>query len=249
MNCLLGRKARGLILILAVLFCYALVPTPSYAADIDVYAEGAYTATDMVLYIYADIHVDHLLSFGVKVNYPSGLTYSSATKNDAIWEFRDGATVYPYMNPENVNPSGGDPGEVVIIGGKLDTATPKAGVTGTRVLLGTVTFAHSGVTDFSGVTLTYGRDDGAGGYENFVGMNAAQTAAVEYDGSGVDFTEITIAMRGDANLDDRINTQDMSVIRNTIVTGGIIHPWMDCNNDGRINTQDMSCVRNIITSH
>ena len=147
MNCLLGRKEKGLILGLAALMCCALIPATSNAANVDVYAEGAYTATDLVVYIYADINAGPILSFGVKVNYPATLTYSSAAKNENVWFFGDGTTNHAYMNPEDNGSA------VVIIGGKLDTAAPTPGVTGTRVLLGTVTFTHSGVTNFSGVTL------------------------------------------------------------------------------------------------
>jgi hypothetical protein len=237
MNCLLGRKARGLILTFALLICCGLIATPSFAADVDVYAEGAYTADDLVLYIYADINAGPILSFGVKVNYPSTLTYDSATKNEAIWYFGDGTTNHPYMNPEN------DGSGVVIIGGKLDTNAPTAGVTGTRVLLGTVTFTHDpSVTDFSGVTLTYGRGDGTGDYKNFVGS----TDGTVFDGAGVGFA-VEIHKRGDANGDGSINVADMSAVRFFITNGGIQYPWMDCNDDQNVNVADMSCVRYIIT--
>lgn len=216
-----------------------LTPFNLLAADVDVYAEGAYTETDLVLYIYADINSESILSFGVKVEYPAGLTFGSATKNEAVWFFGDGSTNYPYMGPED------DGSGVVIIGGKLDTGDPTAGVTGTRVLLGTVTFTHTGMTDFSGVTLTYGRGDGTGDYKNFV--STAGTVYDSADSTGVSFTT-EIHQRGDANGDGAINVADMSAVRYVIVNGGNIYPWLDCNGDGNVNVADMSCVRYIITN-
>lgn len=231
---LIARNGKGLILSMVLIMIYCvMIPTAASAADIDVYAEGAYTAGDLVVNIYADIHVPAILSFGVKLNYPAGLTFSSATKNETVWYFGDGVTNQPYMDPEN------DGSGVVIIGGKLDTAAPTAGVTGNRVLLGTVTFTHSGVTDFSGITLTYGRGDGTGTYMNFVG-----TDGTEYDGDGVAFT-VEIHERGDANADGVISTADYLAIRNNLNSTSA-PLWIDCNGDGTISTADYLCVRNNI---
>jgi hypothetical protein len=230
MSSLRDKKRMGLIFALAVMTCCALIPTASFAADVDVYAEGAYTDTDLVVYIYADINAGPILSFGVKVNYPAGLTFSSATKNEAVWFFGDGTTNHPYMNPED------DGTGVMIIGGKLDTAAPTAGVTGTRVLLGTVTFTHNGVTDFSGVTLTYGRGDGTGDYKNFVG-----TDGTVHDGGGVGFA-IEIHERGDANADNAIDIRDMRTLRGSIGNSDL-PPWIDCDGDGAVDVRDVRCLR------
>lgn len=63
------------ILLLACLIC---MPSAVLAADVDVYAKGAYTEADLVLYIYADITPD-ILSYGVKVIFDtSEVTLTSA---------------------------------------------------------------------------------------------------------------------------------------------------------------------------
>jgi hypothetical protein len=142
------------------------------------------------------------------------------------------------MNPEN------DGSGVVIIGGKLNTNAPTEGVTGTRVLLGTVTFTHSGVTDFSGVTLTYGRGDGTGDYKNFVGTNGTVL-----DGAKVDLSNVIIAKRGDANADGIINNVDMGVVRNIIlgrIPGVKYRCYADADANGSVTNVDMGVIRNII---
>jgi hypothetical protein len=227
-----NRFKIHLAIVFAVFLGFAFTPLPGYSAEVDVYAEGAYSSTNLVLYIYADIDPGPILSFGVKVNYPPSLTFVSATKNEAVWYFGDATTKYPYMNPE-ISPEGG----VVIIGGKLDTGAPEAGVDGARVLLGTVTFTHAGVTDFSSVDLTYAHGDGTGTFSNFVGTNG-----VVKDVSNVDFIGATIAERGDANADGFINSTDAQWV-SQIFFGR--RPWSilaDCNGDGSVNSTDAQCI-------
>ena len=131
-----------LVLIATVSIGAAFMPAASFAADVDVYIDGSYTDTDLDVHVFADINAGPILSFGVRVDYPPSLVLSSATKNETVWYFGDGMAEYSYMDPEE------DGSGVVIIGGKLDTSAPTAGVTGNRVLLGTIKFTHSGVTDF-----------------------------------------------------------------------------------------------------
>ena len=77
------------------------MPGSVLGADVDVYAEGAYSETDFVLYIYADITPD-ILSYGVKVSFDtSELTLTSAEKNEDVWFLGDGSTNYAYMEPEH----------------------------------------------------------------------------------------------------------------------------------------------------
>jgi hypothetical protein len=225
-------NGHPIICLAALLLCVALVKPAT--ADVSVYAQGAYDDTNLVLYIYADIDdATPILSFGVRVEYPAGLVVESATKNESVWYFGDGTTNYPYLDPED------DGSSVVIIGGKLDTTAPTAGVFGDRVLLGTVTFTHSGMTDDShGMTLTYGRGDGSSTYENFVATNGD-----ELDGT-VTFA-FEIHTRGDANGDGDISTADYIVIRNSMGSTAP-PPWVDCNGSGDISTADYICVRNII---
>lgn len=233
MKNLCDLKGRGLIFVYAVIIYYALLNTAAFAADVDVYAEGAFTDTDLVVYVYANINAGPILSFGVKVNYPDGLTFSSASKNDAAWYFSDGTINHPNMNPEDEGTG------VVIIGGKLDAEAPTAGVTGTRVLLGTVNFTHNNITDFSGVTLTYGRGDGTDDYKNFVGIDGTVC-----DGDGVGF-DVEIRERGDADGDRMLTTSDISAIRE-LLDGNDYVVFADCNDDGVLTNLDMFCVRNKI---
>jgi hypothetical protein len=219
---------------LAVLLLYVALVQPA-AADVDVYAEGAYTDSDLVLYIYADID-PAILSFGVRVDYPTGLAVTSATKNDGVWYFGEESPGYDYMDPED------DGNGVVIIGGKLDTDEPTAGVVGERILLGTITFSHTGLTDFSGITLTYGRGDGTCAYKNFVGTDAEGTV---YDNNGVTF-QVGIYERGDASADGNITPADMIAVRNAYYGGAPLpsETAADCNRDGNITPADMICIRN-----
>jgi hypothetical protein len=213
------------------------MPSSVLGSDVDVYAQGAYNGAKLDLYVYADINLtppDAILSFGVKVEYPGELSNPVATKNEDVWYFGDGGPEFAYMNPEVGS------GGVVIIGGKLDTSAPTAGVTGSRVLLGTITFDYAGVTDPIGVTITYGRGDGTGDYKNFVG-----TDGFVYDGAGVSFAAVVIHERGDANGDGAVDAVDYVAIRNNI-NATSFPPWMDCNEDDAVDAVDYVCVRNKI---
>jgi len=243
----LGRLKGRLSVCVVLLACLVVLPGSALAAqgtfpDVDVYAKGAYTATDLVIYLFADISVvttgEPILSFGVKVEYPGTLTYSGATKNEAVWYFGDGAPDYAYMDPED------DVSGVVIIGGKLNTSAPAEGVQGSRVLLGTVEFTHSIVdpqdSDFSGVSVTYGRGDGTGDYKNFVDVDGdVVDGAVNFD------TEIH--KRGDANADGHVTGADLSSLKYYMVNGGIRYPWIDCNDDLDVTGADLSCIKYIMT--
>lgn len=229
---------------LAALACAGVLGVGAESqAAVSVYAEGAYTATDLVVNIYADITGEPLVSTGVKLMFdPSRLTVAAngATKNEGVWYFGDASAKIPYMAPE-VNPT---TGEVVIITGKLDTSAPTDGVLGNRVPVGQVKFtradnASPGATPelFFGVSLENGKADP---YVNF-----ATTASVSLDPS-VTYTA-KIRKRGDANADGAVNAQDMSAVKNYMTAGGTANIWKDCNADGNINAQDMSCVKYSMT--
>lgn len=231
---------RRLSVVLAcVLGCW-LFAAQGMGADVDVYAEGAYTSTDVAVYIYADINGPAILSYGVKLTYdPAVLTVTSAAKNEAVWYMGDGSANNAYMDPET-----GTAGEVVIIGGKLDTASPLAGVSGTRVLLGKVVFsrAESSTPFSSALGLTYGRmttdnPPSLGAYKNFVAVDGTVK-----DGAGVAMETPVTHERGDANADGVINVNDMIGLREEI--GKPDAPvWADCNGDEVVNVNDMICLR------
>jgi hypothetical protein len=214
-----------------------LLPTAALAADVDVFAEGAYTATTLDVYLYATINSDNLCSYGVKLNYDtSKLTVGTATKNDAVWYFGTAADKKAYMNPDTSTA-----GQIIFIGGKLDTGDTHAGVTGTRVLLGQVSFTRKDSTmglgttaeSYFGISAALGK---ASPYDNFV-----TTAGVVKDSTLVAFTA-KVRERGDANGDGSINSTDYLAIR-TLIGATNPPPYADCNADGAVNSTDYLCVR------
>ncbi len=224
-------------------FAFIQLNSAPARADVNVFAEGAYTADTLVVYIYADTTVSpvtELRSAGVKLAYDtSELTVSSAEKNESVW-FLGGET---YMEPEISTP-----GEVVFILGKLDPADPAAGVSGDRVLLGKVTFARAGATTDFGLGLDLGKlgeEEDPPGSGIFSFKNFVNTDGNVLDEAGVSFGAISVYERGDANGDGIVNFQDMLFIRAYTQNGGNDTPFADCNNDGIINFQDMLCVRAI----
>lgn len=225
------RKKIGLIVAVFLVLAW----TVPGMASVNVFVEGAYTDTDLAVYVYANITGDNILSAGVKLTYQtSDLTVTSATKNEDDWYMGDGTTNEAYMDPDTSTP-----GEVIIICGKLDSTTGHAldGVSGDRVLLGVIRFSRTGSTmPFSPILSI---DLGKGGdYDNFV-----ETDGDVLDGTGVTFGTIEVHERGDANGDGNVNVLDMSTIKYFMVNGGDYHCWMDCNDDENINVQDMSCIK------
>ena len=207
------------------------------AAAVTVYAEGAYTDSDLVVYIYADIDTDAICSAGVKLTYDNTvLTVAAAEKNDDVWYMGDGTTNETYMDPEDVGDG------VIVICGKLDTADPTAGVMDSRVLLGKVTFNIVGapittpVADpeaHFGISVELGR---GGDFANFVTVAGTEIDdAVVFDGA-------IVRERGDANASGDITSADMFKIRSLLGSGEYI-VYADCNGSGDITGADMFCVR------
>ena len=214
----------------------AFMPAYSFA-DVDVYVEGAYTETDLVVYIYADIDGDTVLrSAGVKLTYsPSELTVGSAEKNEDDWFMgAGGQEPEEYMDPEIETT-----GEVVIILGKLDTDVPGVGVSGTRVLLGKVSFTRteSSMPYSPDLSIGLGR---TGDFANFVDTEVPLANVLD---ASITFGSAEIHERGDANGSGTISTADYITIRNNIGATDF-PPWMDCNGSESISTADYICVRN-----
>lgn len=228
------KSSRSLLIIgLLVFMASALIPVNSLAADVDVYVEGAYTESDLAVYIYADINSPtELRSAGVKLTYePSELTVTSAEKNESVWFLGSES----YMDPDTSTA-----GEVVIILGKLDTGDATAGVSGDRVLLGKVRFSRTGSSMPFSPTLGIALGK-VNPYANFV--DTAEPTANVLDNTGVNFGTIKIAERGDANADGSINALDAGTVRNIFFGGGSYVCYADCNGDGNINALDAGCVR------
>jgi len=238
-------------------YLHILLVLPA-AAAVTVYAEGAYTDSDLVVYIYADITTDAICSAGVKLSYNNTvLTVASAEKNDAVWFMGAGAPGHPYMNPEDAGDG------VIVICGKLDTNNPTVGVIGDRVLLGKVSFNIVGapittpVTDpegFFGISVGLGRDEP---FANFVTTGGVELDAdaepVAFTGATVRergdaaepvaFTGATVRERGDANADGYITNSDFIAVRN-FMNANLYCVYGDCNNDTYITNSDFICIRN-----
>ena len=236
---MLRKMAKFLVLAVA---CIGMWATVSWAG-VSVYAEGAYTDDNLVVYIYVDVDTDPILSYGVKLIYnPSDLgsppDFSSPVveKNNGDWYFGDKTSPYP---TPNADPDTTTPGEIVIVGGKLDSASPQAGVTGDRVLLAKVTFSRLNA-NIPSAELYLGR---GGEFSNFVRVNGddldkALAGEDEIDPIG----QVEIHERGDANGDGNINSIDAQFVSQVFF--GLLSPnlWADCNGDGSINSLDAQCI-------
>jgi dockerin type I repeat protein len=231
----LKKSSRSLLIIgLLVFVASALIPVNSFA-DVDVYGEGAYTESDLVVYIYADINSPtELRSAGVKLTYETAaLTVDTAEKNESDWFLGSES----YMDPDTSTA-----GEVVIILGKLDTGDATAGVSGDRVLLGKVRFNRTGSSiPFSPtLDLALGKVDP---YANFV--DTAEPTANVLDDTGVNFGTITIAKRGDANADGNITMADAMFVKHMFQSGLPYVCYADANSDDGISMADAMLIKHI----
>jgi hypothetical protein len=238
-------KRRSPCIILAALVLL-LLPTAALAADVDVFAEGAYsynrtspaTAGKLVVYIYANINTgtDPLCSYGVKLTYNSTKLGSPlAAKNAAVWYMGASSPGNTYMDPDISTA-----GQIIFVGGKLDTASPTAGVTGQRVLLGTVSFTRldnaavgSDPATYFGIGLALGK---ASPYDNFVTVGG-----VKKDGNTA--FSYTVREAGDVvGTGGAINAADAQRVMQ-IFNG--VYPFTvfaDCNLNGSINAADAQCI-------
>ena len=234
------KTIKKLIVFWFALFAGIQLNSASAHANVNVFAEGAYTADTLVVYIYADTTVStvsELRSAGVKLTYAtSELTVNSANKNESVWFLGNSS----YMEPEIITP-----GEVVFILGKLDTANPAAGVSGEKVLLGKVTFSRAGTTTDFGLGLDLGKlgeEEDPPGSGIFSFNNFVKTDGSVLDGAGVSFGSISVYQRGDANGDGTVNVNDLRTLRQVI--GDPDAPcYADCNGDGIVNVNDLRCLR------
>jgi len=194
-TCFIGL---GFLLFMVGLLIPSLAP-----ANVHVYGEGAYTEAELTVTLYAEITgLTELRSAGVKLIYdPSEIIVSGAEKNDALW-FIDSE---PYMDPDTDTP-----GEVVLLVFKLDPSDPSSGVTGDRVLLGTVTFVPPGLGSIPPsptLGLAYGKRGSQNQYTNFVDTSQGtldDTAAVTFGTitmTGPGETEITVYVSTDTGAD------------------------------------------------
>jgi hypothetical protein len=235
-------KRNVIVIALAVLLMGVGLPAVSSAADVS--TECAYTDTTFICEIYVDTGGVELRSGGVMMTYDTGkLSAPVATKNETDWYFGAGVAQHDYMNPDTATS-----GLVVFIVGILNENHPAAGVGGTRVKVGDVSFTREDTVNppldtsgadqavFFGITTDLGR---VAPYVNFV-----DTAGTELDSAPVGFGEM-VAERGDANAYGRISTADYIATRNLIGSTNF-PPYANCNGDSVISTADYICVRNKI---
>lgn len=201
----------------------------------DLAVEGYFTTDGPAVKaeIYANINDSHpVLSYGVKLNYdPSQMTVVSATKNEAVWYMGDGTEA---GNKNYMNPDTGTAGKVIIVGGKLDTSAPLAGVTGRRVLLGKVLFSRSSTSYKPVLSLDYAK---AEPYSNFVGTDGGQL-----DNSSSIEMSIEVKELGDANQSGSITPADINAVKANISSASY-HVFMDCNCDGKLSPADINCIK------
>ncbi len=225
---MLRRMAKFLIPALA---CIGLWATVSWAS-VNVYAEGAYTDNDLVVYLYVDVATDPIVSYGVKLTYdPSNLGSPVVQKNSEDWYFGEQAS--PLATP-NAEPDTSTPGEVVIVGGKLDSAAPQAGVAGDRVLLAKVTFSRL-TANVPRAELYLGKD---GNYSNFVQVNGDELDDILAGAGKTDrIGSVSIFARGDANGDGNLDALDYRILKQLIGTEGW-PVYADGNGDGDLDALD-----------
>ena len=110
---------------------------PALAA-VNVYGTASSAGPTITVTVYADVTDTSVLSFGVNLHYPStALRLISATNNPTIWHFSDGTRQLNAGMPDTSLP-----GEVILVGGHMDGTNPLAGVCGSQLILGTVSFAR-----------------------------------------------------------------------------------------------------------
>ena len=224
------NSRKSLAMVLAVSLVVLVLPAAVMAASVS--AECAYTDTDVVCEVYVDTASVELRSGGVRLTYtPGDLTVNSAEINDAAWFFGAGGS--DYATPNAIDTS--VPGIVDLVVGKLDTNAISAGVIGTKVLIGRVTFDRNN-NNLPAIAAGLAR-----GGEPFVSfVNATSGAPLD----GTTFGTI-VAERGDANQDGDITNVDMGLTRNIILNSGY-SIFADVNGDGMVTNVDMGLVRNKI---
>ena len=233
------EKRNLLFIVMAVCLIGLGLPGVSLAAN--VFTECAYTDTTFMCEIYVNTDGADLRSGGVLMTYDtSKLSDPAASKNEAVWFFGDGSSQYAYMNPDTSTT-----GQIVFIVGKLNTADTAAGVGGTRVKIGEVSFTRVAPVEnpvpgtqgpaqaaFFGITTDLGRD---APYVNFV-----STAGAELDSAPIGFSE-KVAERGDANADGSIDAGDFRAI--ALYFPDPAPPiYSDCNGDGTVDAGDFRCA-------
>lgn len=150
------------------------------AAAITVSGTASSTGPTIEVDLAATITNTALMSFGVQLNYsPTDLYVLSASQDTNVWFLAANGIQYRYPDPDT-----SVPGQVVILGGKLDGSNPLQGVAGTKRPLGSVVFGRlsHNLPTFS---LALGH---ASAFANFVTTNGV---TLDNLAGGVTFTGVT----------------------------------------------------------
>ncbi len=129
-------------------------------ATVGVYGVASSSGEFVTVQVYADIATVPIVSYSARVYYDPGILHVvNATRNDSVWRLFDGLRAVPYVEPD-----ASTPGQVLMVGARLEAGDPLGGVVGNGVLLGTIVFGrHRSTTP--GFSLTIGR---TGDYASFV---------------------------------------------------------------------------------
>ena len=155
---------------LQTLLLAAAVCAAPASASVRVYGEASSTGPEISVEIYADIADTAIVSHTFRLFYnASQLQLLDANRNTAVWYLRNSNTSYPYPEPD-----GSRPGEILFVGAHMDGSNPRAGVIGSRVLLGTARFSRNSPATPT-FDMTIGR---AGQFANFVNTDATVLEAL-----------------------------------------------------------------------
>jgi len=148
------------LLTLAALLALQSALLPRATADVRVYGLASSDGNSIRVDAYADIVQTPVISFGLKLYYDDKLLQViSASQEHSTWFFHDGTTRLPGPAPDV-----SQPGEVVLLGAKLDGRNPRTAIEGKGILLGTVVFARH-TPDAPRFRINLGRE---GNFANFV---------------------------------------------------------------------------------
>lgn len=129
-------------------------------AAVSVYGVASSSGEFVTVRAYATITTTPVVSFSLRMFYNRNLLYvASASKNEVIWHLSDGSRNLPYMDPDSSRP-----GEILIVGARMEPGDPMGGVLGNGVLLGTAVFGRLD-RDTPKFEVTIGR---TGDYASFV---------------------------------------------------------------------------------
>ncbi|MCP4022610.1 MAG: hypothetical protein GY729_12275 [Desulfobacteraceae bacterium] len=231
---------------------FLMLPMTAFGADVDIYAEGTMSETELIVYLYADVNVQNLVSYGVSLNYdPAELVVAEVlkdtdpipyTSNVTKWYLGDSSASYK----NNPTPDTSVPGEIIIIGGKLDPLNPTQGVgQGSKVFLAMVRFTPADVQIPASPTLflSYAKGDGTSSFKNFVRLD--NNTPLVLDGGNVYFGSVQVSEPGDADANGAITPSDINMIKMNI--GNADGPcYMDCDGNGSITPSDINCTKSKI---